>query len=168
MNRITLTIAGLLLIASCVWLMSMISPALQTEAETRHTEAQVELIESETSQESQRALSNIIDVLLAELRAEREQSDRIQREQFQLLVELAEELRQPNYTWLWVMLIVVSGIAIVLLLRRHERIVVVMLPPGVPNPWLPVGSTDVVPWEKQQDTIQVMQIPQERQEIIVE
>lgn len=166
MSRITLIVVGLLLIVSCIGLVSVVGPAAQTEAETRQIGAQVELIESETSQESQRTLSNTIDVLLTELRLEREHSDRIQREQFQLLIELTEKLRRPNYTWLWVILVGIGGIVSVLLLRPQERVVVVMLSPDVSIPWLPVGSTDIVP-RSGIGTTHVVDVNQDKQQEIV-
>jgi len=159
MDRIALIVVAFLLIASCVGLVSVAVPALevqQTRAETQQTQAQTELTEAETSQESQRALSEVVSELLTELRAERARSDRIQREQWQLLMELVKEQSRPRFTWVWMALIVVGGIVAVLLLRRRERIVVLLPPEYTPGSWLPVGSTDIVPWQEP-GAIQVVQ-----------
>ena len=107
----------------------------------------------------------MIGELLAELRAERARSDRLQREQWQLLMELVEKRSRPRYTWVWVVLIITGGIVAVLLLRRRERIVVLLPPEHTPGSWLPVGSTDIVPW-RELDAIQRAQ--DQWQEIAIE
>lgn len=165
MNNLT-TLVGILVVLICIaGFVVLVTPMMevqQIEAETEQIEAKVELTEAETSQESQKALSEAVKELLTELRAER----RIQREQFELLVELLREREKPSYTWVWVgLLAITGGIVTVLLLHRHERIAI-MLPPSAQSPWLPSGSTDVILWKKRE--LQTIQEFDEWQEIAIE
>ena len=164
MNRIAWGLVILLSVVSLCGLSSLVGSVVEvrhTEAEAELTQSQTELTEAEASQESQRTLSEVVRELLAELRKERES----QRELIRLLFDLIREQQRPRYTWLWVLLIVVGGIVAMLLLRRRECIVVLLPSEYTPGSWLPVGSTDIVPWQEQ-DAIQVTR--EKQREIAIE
>ena len=166
MNKIAWGLVILLSVVSLCGLSPLAGRVVEvrhTEAEAELTQSQTELTEAETSQESQRALSEVVRELLAELRKERES----QRELIRLLLDLIREQQRPRYTWLWVLFIIIGGIVAVLLLRRRERIVVMMLPTSAQSPWLPVCSTDIVPWSEL-GAIQAMEMFQDGQEIAIE
>ena len=181
MDKIAAVVVVCLLVVSLVACLTMVAPILQTEAKTRQTqaetqqveanaeltEAETELTQVKTSQESQRTLSEVVSELMTELRAERVRFDQLQREQWQLLIELAEERSRPRYTWVWVLLIIIGGIVIALLLRRRERIVILLPLEYTLGSWLPIGSTGLAPWQEP-GAVQIAQVSQERQEITIE
>jgi hypothetical protein len=147
--------------------------AQRIEAEANLTEAKAELTEAETSQESQKALSEVVSELLTELGAERERSDRSYREVVNLLTELMRSKERTSRLWGIMALVSVGGamfafasavVAAVLLSHCRDR-TIVMLPPGAYKPWLPVGSTDLVSWQEQ-GAMQTREA--ERQEIAIE
>ena len=154
MNKRTMLV--LLLVALCL----CGCETQRINAEANLTEAETELTEAETSQESQKAFSDVIMELLAELRAER----RFQREQFELLVELLQEREKPSYTWVWILLAIIGGLVAVVLSRRRERTVIVMLPSNQVQGWLPAGDASSVPYQAQ-DGIQIVDL---NQEIVIE
>ena len=178
MDTIATIVVICLLVISLVACLAAVAPALQTEAKTRQTQAETqqveaqaeltraatELTESETSQESQRVLSEVVSGLLAEVRAERERFDRYQQEQFELLTELVREQKRP-VVWPWVIFAVIGGIVALMLLRRRVR-VVILLPPDASN-WLSVGSADLVPWQEP-GAIEVVETGRDGQEIAIE
>lgn len=158
------TIMALLLIALCLCgcdVLSINAEANLTDAEANLTDSETELTEAETSQESHKALSDVIMQLLAELREER----RFQRDQFELLAELLQEREKPSYTWVWVLLAAIVGLVVaVVALRRRERTVVMMLPSNQAQGRLPAGDMSIIPYLTQ-DAIQFVDLGQE---IIIE
>ena len=145
MNKRTMLV--LLLVALCL----CGCETQRINAEANLTEAETELTEAETSQESQQAFYDVIMELLTELRTER----RFQREQFELLVELIQEREKPSYTWVWVLLAVISGVVAIVALRRRERTVVVMLPSNQVKGYLSGEDLSGVPHQTQ-DAIQII------------
>jgi len=157
--------------------------AQRIKAEANLTQAETELTEAETSQESQKALSEMVSELLTELRAERERSDRAYRETVDLLTELVTSKERTSRLWGILALVSVGGamfafasaVAAAVFLSHRRDCTIVMLPPGAYKPWLPVGSTDLVIWQEQDDVIHcagqsstVQTRKNEKQEIAIE
>ena len=88
----------------------------------------------------------------ARAQVERERADRIQAEYHQLALEALKERDESSWSsgLVAVMIVAVVGVAVVLLLLRRWERVIVILSPGVPTPpWLTAGSGDIVTWEEQ-------------------
>ena len=99
---------------------------------TKQVEAETELVEAQTVQESQQALTNVIDELLTELREER----RLRR-------ELVSQLRLVLLT---IVCLGVTGVVIAVLLLKSKQSKVHALPHYIP--WmLQQPNPDIIVWE---------------------
>ena len=161
------------LAVACFAVAGLAGGAMEAETEAHRTETQAVLVQAETEraeveilQESQRTLEDVATAAMAEAQAsraearteraraqvERERADRIQAEYHQLALEALKERDESSWSsgLVAVMIVAVVGVAVVLLLLRRWERVIVILSPGVPTPpWLTAGSGDIVTWEEQ-------------------